>query len=294
MKQNFEGIYTNSKFETLDRCEKEYAHKYILKTPKDQDYINPIYFAFGTAFHQVLEFTNYDSKNFTDDILHTALDSNELDPIFDKAKLLKCLESYYSFHSRSRLRICKLELPFSTGIYGGIVDSLGISLDNKWWIVDNKTAAKLDSILPYLLKNNNQLNMYAHFNEQIKQQILDDFGIELQEFGGFIYRETKKPSEKKTKKDLDFESFYNRLNNVETRETKILISELDVKKTYLILNRKKTRCENITSLVINEGIQSIAGNTRNCINSFGQVCKYFSSCHGINYSEVKELGEIDL
>ncbi len=295
MRVDFNGIYTNSKFDTLDRCEKEYAHKYVLKTPTDIDYIDPNYFKFGRAFHWILEETEHDFHKFKSELLDNAIELNELDSIFDRAKLLKCLESYYNFQKKSDIKPLKIELSFKTENFGGIIDSIGVTSDKKWWIVDTKTAANLDLVLPYMLKTNQQLNLYAHFNESIKSQILDEFGIELQEFGGYIYRETKKPSERKTKKDIDFETFFNRLESVETRESKILASELNKKSIGSILARKKSKCEEVVKITLEDGIDALGGNTRNCINPiYKTVCKYFSTCHGVKYSELKELGDIDL
>lgn len=292
---NFEGIYTNSKFDTLDRCEREYAHRYILKTPKDPDYIDPNYFKFGRAFHQILEDTNHDQSKFTPGILEKYSTLNELDPIFDKAKLLKCLESYYKFHKTSGITPVKLELTFSNGIFGGIIDTLAITEDKKWWILDHKTAAVLDPFLPYLIKNNPQLSFYASFSEEIKAKVNEQLGIKLNEFGGFIYRETKKPSERKTKKDVDFESFYGRLEPVETRENKIIASEIDVDKISSLLYRKKNKCEDVINIVTEKGVDHVSSNIRNCIHPvFKSVCKYFNTCHGIAYSEIKELAKIDL
>lgn len=296
MKNNFEGIYTNSKFDTLDRCEREYAHRYILKTPKDPDYIDPNYFKFGRAFHEILEETNHDGSKFTLDILNLFVAKNDLCPLFERAKLLKCLESYYAFHKKSEINPVKLELTFNNGVFGGIIDTIGISpKDKKWWIVDIKTAAFLDPMKPYLIKKNQQLSFYACFNEEIKDKIYEQIGIELKEFGGFIYRETKKPSERKTKKDLDFEYFYGRLEPVETRENKILASEIDVDKIRSMINRKKNRCEEVVNIINEKGFEHLSSNIGSCIHPvYKSVCKYFNTCHGIAFSDIKELANLDL
>ncbi len=291
----FDGIYTNSKFDTLDRCEREYAHRYILKTPKDADYIDPDYFKFGRAFHTILEETNHDQSKFTPDVLDKAVALNDLCPLFDRAKMLKCLQSYYKFHKTSGLKPIKIELKFNNGTFGGIIDTIGITKDKKWWIVDHKTAANLDPKLPYLIKNNQQLTFYASFRSEIKAKILEQYQIELGEFGGIIYRETKKPSERKSKKDVDFETFYGRLKDVDTRESKILASELSVEKTTFLLNRRKDRCEEVTKIVNEKGIDHVTSDIKSCVHPvFKSVCKYFHTCHGVPYSEIKELAEMDL
>lgn len=286
-------VITNSKCSTLDECETKYAHKYILKTMQDNDFIEPNYFGFGKAFHYVLEQTRHDGSNFKVDLLDEAINMEGLDHVYDKAKLLKCLQSYFVMHKKSGLKVLSVELTWMEESFGGIVDCIGIDQYDKWWIMDTKTAASLDPTKPSMVITDQQVNLYSHHHEAIREAIMTDFDIKLGEYAGFIYRETAKPTEKKKKVAEDFDTFYNRIKDVQSRETKVSKKLLTTDQVIDSMIRKSNRINELKELVASKGIKALSSNYRNCV-IHNNPCKFFSACHGRQYSDIKKESEIDL
>ena len=53
-------VASQSALGTLMSCEQKFVHRYVLNTERDANWVRPTYFSFGTAFHEILYFCNYD------------------------------------------------------------------------------------------------------------------------------------------------------------------------------------------------------------------------------------------
>jgi hypothetical protein len=174
-----------SSMKTLQSCEARYFNYKVLKTPYDKDYEESNALGLGKAFHEVLEKTNHNSWN--ESLLISAMVTHNVDSS-DKELLSVMLEKYVTYHKASGLKVIKCELGLETNNYVGFLDAIAIE-GNKFWIIDLKTAARHDvNLLPQLAKDM-QMNLYAHFADQIELAVPE---VEGKEFAGCRYRQVIK------------------------------------------------------------------------------------------------------
>lgn len=154
--------YSSAK--VLDTCEQKYWHNKVANTPNDSDVEESDAFAFGKAFHEVLEKTLHNT--YTESLIMAAMDEHKVG--MERLALLRAmLENYTKYHKQSGVTIVKCELKLETPVFVGYIDAIGQS-SHGWWIIDLKTAsthegAKLLARLP----RDEQLNLYSYFAEEI-------------------------------------------------------------------------------------------------------------------------------
>jgi hypothetical protein len=288
-------ILSNSMVSEFKTCERKFVYNYILNKDADSDHIIPKYFNFGNAYHDILDQTQHDSSKFTMDLLHNVSDKYQLDPVYEKAKLVQCLLLYYKEHVKSGLQIIATEVYFK-GSNAGTVDAIAIDKDSNWWIVDLKTAASLSNMRPEMLNVDPQMALYTYHSEDIKKVTEELTGIKLNEFKGIRLREVTKAKERKKKEVEDFDSFYQRLKPIEYRELVLDANYVETEEVKFFMEVESERVQDSLKRFIDggENIKQVPRNVRNCTDPITKsVCPFFSTCHGKSAYDIMKKEDLD-
>lgn len=256
-----------SSMKTLQSCETKYFHYKVANSPKDSDYEEGDFLGLGKAFHQVLETTLH--KSWNESLLMKAMMEHNVDAT-EKALLSVMLEKYVQYHAKSGIQVVYCELQLGTSNYTGFIDAIAIDPKRKgWWIIDLKTAGRHDeNLLPQLAKDM-QLNLYAHFADQIDIAVPQ---VKDLKFLGCRYRQVTK-SKAGTQKGLE--------NGVKVYDIEIPVEVMDIENAWIHFLDAHNRADEL-----HKG-EAPKKNYGNCISYF-QPCQYFSKCHGHLFSEGKK------
>ncbi len=253
-----------SSMSTLQSCEQKYTYYKVRETPKDSDHVESDALGLGKAFHQVLERTLHLGMN--DALITEAMEEHKVDPS-EKMLLVVMIRKYLEFRKASGYKVIKCELPLETSEYRGFIDFIAVR-GNEFFIGDLKTAGRHDENILSRLPLDPQLNLYAHFADELYIAIPELAG---RVFGGCLYNQTIK-SKAVTNKGLE--------NGVKVIEMLIPASYLNPEAVWSLFND-----------VHNRAIELHAGevpkkNLAACFNYF-KPCEYFSQCYGKTFTENK-------
>jgi hypothetical protein len=269
----------------LNECERKFTHEYLLQTEVDKDYEKPDYFAFGCAFHDILEKTLHDPAKYTPHVLDAMVREHNLDPVYDKVKIMACLRAYWTLHLQSGMILHAAEIWLENDVARMKIDAVFRDPNGDgtyWWIGEQKTPAKFDPLRPLMIWQDQQVNLYAAFHDALAEKV----GLDPKKFMGVRYREIKKPSERQGKTRETFEDFLARCSSSEARE--IVLSRVKLKwdQVYENFLQSVEHARAVQKRVFGPGgIDATHKNTRNCISNFGDRCKYFSKCYGVSYTD---------
>jgi hypothetical protein len=169
------------------------------------------------------------------------------------------------FRKKSGIKVVKCELPLATSEYNGFIDYIAIQGDT-WYIGDLKTAGRHDSNILSQLSLDPQLNLYAHFAEDLYIAVPS---IEGKRFGGCLYSQIIK-SKAQTPKGLDA--------GVKVIEIVVPAESMNSDLVWSLFNEVHDR-----ALELHRG-EVPRKNLSNCFNYFSP-CPYFSHCHGKTFTE---------
>lgn len=263
--QNREAVKLSySSMKTLQSCEQKYSHYKITKTPNDTDYEESDALGLGKAFHAVLERTLH--LDYNDQLIIEAMTENKVNPS-DKDLLTVMLKKYVEFRKASGIKILKCELPIATNYYTGYIDYIAVQ-GNKWYIGDLKTAARHDENILSQLPLDPQLNLYAHFAEDLYIAVPS---LEGKTFSGCLYTQALK-SKAQTYSGLE--------KGVKIVETLIPAEAMNPDLIWSLFNEIHDR-----AIELHKG-ESPKKNLSSCFNYFSP-CQYFSQCHGKTFTENK-------
>lgn len=276
---------------TLQECERKYCFKYLMKIEKDTDFVSPDYFAVGNAFHKVLELTKHDYRKFPEIDFKGILKSYKLDVHEDGGRIAAMLRKYWILHMGIPLDVIDCELKFEGTYTNGIIDAVmverggstesGLSgVKGAWWIVDLKTAGKMDSALPSRLQNDPQLNLYAAFRSVVS----DKHNLDPNLFAGVRYREAIKPGQH-VKAGESFEDWTRRCESgAQVREIVIPASRMDLKRSYDEFSKNIAKAHELQSEFYSTKALVGKCNFKACL-SYSKPCEYYSKCYGRTYTE---------
>lgn len=247
---------------TVLSCQTKYWHAKVAETPKDADYEESDALGLGKAFHQVLEKTHHCAYN--EALIMEAMEDHKVG-MEDKALLTVMLENYTNYHKKSGLVVVKCELKLETPIFLGFIDAIGQS-EHGWWIIDLKTASRHDETLLPRLPMDQQLNLYAHFAEEIAN-ILGLKGP----FLGCRYRQVTKSKAKSMSGLKEGCKVYDIEIPASTMNPSLAWSE------YLDSHQ--------IALQLHSGVAP-KKNFGACYDYF-RPCEYFSQCHGDTFTNNK-------
>jgi len=236
----------------------------VYNTPKDSDYEESDALGLGKAFHQVLERTLH--LDYNDALIVEAMADHKVDPS-DKDLLTVMLQKYIEFRKKSGIKVVKCELALGTSEFTGFIDFIAVKGDS-WYIGDLKTAARYDETILSRLPMDPQLNLYAHFAEDLYIAVPSLVG---KTFAGCLYNQTTK-SKAGTVSGLE--------KGVKVYETFIPVEMMNPDAMWSLFNEVHDR-----AIELNKG-EAPRKNYGACFNYFSS-CQYFSQCHGKNFTDNK-------
>lgn len=285
---------SNSGANTFNDCEQKGFLQYIVKSPKDSDWKDPRYFAFGSAFHNVLEWCGHDYRRFSAELVKSALLKELLQWDNDGAKIMAMLRSYWILCSKSpQLELAGAEIWFENDLVRGKVDAIfRESVTGLWWICDIKTTGiALSQTKEMELINDQQMNLYGVFHDLIAEKL----GLDPNLWAGIRYREIEKPRHK-YKLGETFDEFHARISekgNPNAREIVVTRDRMNWDSVYanFLLTVKRVR-ELQNAYNTGTPIQP-RQNFKSC-KQWGTPCPYWSHCYGNLYSAAKAEANADI
>lgn len=251
-----------SSMKTLQSCEQRYSHYKITNTPNDPDYVESDALGLGKAFHAVLERTLH--QDYNDILIMEAMTEFKVDSS-EKELLTVMLKKYVEYRNKSGIKVIKCELPLATSHYSGFIDYIAVQ-GNKWYIGDLKTTGRHDANILSQLPLDPQLNLYAHFAEDLYIAVPSLVG---KEFAGCLYTQIVK-SKATTVKGLE--------SGVKVIEMVVPVEVMNPAMIWSLFNEVHDR-----ALELHRG-EVPRKNLSSCFNYFSP-CPYFSQCHGKTFTD---------
>lgn len=253
-----------SSMSTLLSCEKKYHNYKIAKFPDDPDYVKSDALGLGLAFHQVLETTLH--QDYNDSLIMTSMVEHKVDSS-EKELLTMMLKKYVEFRKASGIKVVKCELALTNNMFTGFIDYIAIR-GNQWFIGDLKTAGRHDENILSRLALDPQLNLYAHFAEDMYIAVP---ALKDMEFAGCLYTQVIK-SKAGTPAGLE--------RGVKVYETFVPVEVMQPDEVWSLFNDVHDR-----ALALHQG-EVPKKNLSACFNYFSP-CQYWSTCYGKTFTENK-------
>lgn len=200
-----EDIWTASRLKTYQVCPMKEAFRY-------RENIAPIqtrrHLAFGTAIHKGLETRSIDAaldvlvQDYPKD--QSEADAQDTASVAVRALLEGYFERYAPFDEQKPELMFKLPMRTRKGGSARILKIAGkldnlVKIDGRWWVVEYKTASRLDGSYFDRLYMDDQITMYVYAMRRMGYDI-----------AGVIYRVIRKPTLRKGARE-GFEGFLERL-----------------------------------------------------------------------------------
>jgi hypothetical protein len=264
-------------------CQRAFWHRYLAKTVNDSDYVNPKYFAFGSAFHECLEVFKYSGKLMETAKIVEIAHKNRLFGEGDIGKLMASLRAYFATWFNSNVIDC--EVWIETDVIKGKIDGVLRDDQGHFWILENKTSSAISPTLEIELPTDPQVCLYSASVEQLKERVRILAGEQVL---GVIFRVTEKPKErlKKAETMLDYAARC-KSRTFEWKAPFARIKSDEVFSSFrALLAEIKAKREPYRP----DMIESFCQNKRNCVK-YGAACQYYSHCHGMLYSLAKQADD---
>lgn len=263
---------------TYQGCKRKFYYEKVVKVDHDPDFVdNSKALRIGKCFHQILEHCNHDFNLITKDVVNQALEDNRVDDPTEQGLVLGMAKKYSVLHRKSELKIAGLEIEIGDRVnYIGFVDAVMVDGLGNWWIVDLKTAGKLNNSLLSRLSKDPQLNIYSYYIEQIAEACK----VDIEKFAGVRYRVTTKATIKRSMKET-MGAFVQRIfDRVESFDIGIPASDLTPQKTYDYFMQMLKGMRALKQIPEEE----IPQNFTYC-ESYFKPCPYWSNCYGRTFSQ---------
>lgn len=252
-------------------CERRYWFEKVVRQAPDPDYSDDKEaLNVGKAYHQVLEHSKHDSKNYTDELLNNAIKENNLSD-HHRYIVFASLVSYYQLRRGSALKCIACEVKVGNEVFVGYIDVILMDSYGNWWITDLKTSGQIKEGMFARLTMDTQLNLYAYFADQVAEQL----NLSMDQFMGVRYCVVGK-SRMKVKPSESLIEFASR---AEVRCLDIEIDKQDMQPiaAYNSMMRLLDRANALTEM-------ELVPNRNNCIQ-YESPCPFWSQCHnGKTYS----------
>jgi hypothetical protein len=260
-------------------CEQKYVYRKVQKVQRDNDAPrDTLALDLGKALHACLEDCHHDLTGFPKSQLRTKM-ADEGVPESQFSLLWAMLGRYRDLHQESELDCVVVEAPIRSANFIGYIDAV-MEKDNKWWIVDVKTASMLNKFLPQILPRDKQLNLYYGFFEP------ETYGLDWENFGGCRYRVVTKSKLKRKKDDNDTLYSERMYKNIQAVEYVIPKEAMRPDLAVEEFDKLRLRQKQLWELP-----QRAKKNYNNCVSYF-RPCEYWSKCHGTEYSSEPKVEEI--
>lgn len=252
-----------SQVSCLQRCDREYLLKYVLKLPDEKT--EPLYF--GSAFDYLV-----DNENEIDSFDLQGLRETEY-PY--RAVLKKMVRS--AKDATSHLPTVAInQFKISTSLVKGFIDAVRVDgFTGDWFMSERKTASRIEQDKRLMLHNDIQVATYVANAEVVAKELC----LDMKRFRGLTYETTQKPAER-VKKSETLEEYAERA----TVKTEVWTVAESMKAhctkvhqvTFSAMARKRDDIENTFALC--GDMHVIPGNTSQCFR-FGSKCQFFNVCH---------------
>ena len=147
----------------------------------------------GKAFHQIQEDCLHDKKKFKGSIATKAFVDNQILEETQRQMIMAMCLKYWELHSKQGLTIICCEMEIGDENVIGYIDAVMRDENGFWYIVDLKTAGRLNASLLSRLSRDVQLNLYSYYASQVAAV----YDLDLSMFAGTRYRVTTKCTIKK-------------------------------------------------------------------------------------------------
>jgi hypothetical protein len=213
---------------------------------------------------------------FTPLVAQKAFADNEIDELSQQQMILAMCLKYWDLHEKQGLTIICCETEIGDENVIGYVDAVMADEHGLWYIVDLKSAARLNSSLISRLSRDVQLNLYSFY----AGQIADKYNLDISKFAGTRYRVTTKCTIKKQPKET-VHAFRDRCyGKVESYDIFIPAKDLIPEETHKGI--LKLRTEGIDLLRMPE--KDVPQNMSFCENYF-KSCEWWSRCYGHTFTD---------
>jgi hypothetical protein len=275
---------SNSSANVFNSCERKGYFQYIEKRKPDSDWVKPGYFAFGIAYHAVLEKCQHNSKNYSPLILEMICKKENLYFPSDGAKLASCINAYWAMINDSIYKPYTFEKWFENDLARGKIDLI-CTTDEGWLICDTKTnGMALSPTKKMELINDSQMNLYGAFHDIIGKSC----NLDPKKWIGCLYREVEKPRSI-YKAGESYDEFYSRIAEKgipKTREIFISRDEMKWDNAYNNFLLTVKRAREIQKSFIDGNPIETRQDFSQC-KKFGTPCEFWSQCYNCLYTSSK-------
>lgn len=263
-----------SSAQLLANCETKYTHYKVHKTPKDPDAeTDSKPFVVGRVFHKVLEYTLH-AKLDTEYLLKCCTEAG-LDDV-ERYRIAAMVLKYIDMYNVLNLACVKCEIEVVNEYMLGYIDAVFNDVYGNWYIVDLKTASRINSNLENKLASDEQLNLYTYCKDTVATLL----NLDKDKFKGVLYCVVSKPSLKMSSKETPKEFVSRCKENIDACTFEVPFENLIPSETF---ERHKERYAR--ALELHNGARPLK-NLSYC-ESFFRPCEYYSQCHNSTFTDSK-------
>jgi hypothetical protein len=261
-------------------CARKFYHRKIRKTPIDPDCEeDTTALRVGKCFHQVLEDCMHKRELYKVPIIKKAFIDNDITEDTLKGLIMGMVKKYFILHEKQGLETISVEIEIGDETLIGYVDAIMTDDDGGWYIVDLKTAGRLNNSLLSRLSKDPQLNIYSFYAPQIAKML----NLDVDMFRGTRYRVTTKAQIKKNKKESLLEFIKRVFDRVESYDIFIPAESLIPQSTHSHFMRLREKMEELSE--VKEEL--VPQNFGNC-EAYFKPCEYWSRCYGKTFTHAAQ------
>ncbi len=172
----------------LLRCPREYVYGSVMCYAEEKAEA----LSFGSAFHACVE------GDVAQRDEHMKTLPNHKYPYAKALEVMKAAFDLAWLTHHSDKVIVGHEIQFFTETFTGTTDGIAVDTENKWYIVEHKTAYRLDEFKKFYLRTDVQMNAYVVHRENILEAFYVKTGrlLDPDDFAGVLYTQTIKPGQR--------------------------------------------------------------------------------------------------
>lgn len=212
-------------------------------------------------------------------IIKKAFIDNDITEDTLKGLIMGMVKKYFILHEKQGLTTISVEIEIGDETLIGYVDAIMTDDDGGWYIVDLKTAGRLNNSLLSRLSKDPQLNIYSFYAPQIAKML----NLDVDMFRGTRYRVTTKAQIKKNKKESLLEFIKRVFDRVESYDIFIPAESLIPQSTHSHFMRLREKMEELSE--VKEEL--VPQNFGNC-EAYFKPCEYWSRCYGKTFTHAAQ------
>lgn len=258
-------------------CARKFWHKKVNTTEIDPDCEeDTTALRVGKAFHQILEECNHERDKCKAHIALKAFEDNDVMELTLQGMIYGMVDAYLKLHEAQGLKVVACEIEVGDETLIGFVDAIMQDDNGGWYIVDLKTASRLNNSLLSRLSKDPQLNIYSYYVPQIAGMI----NLDPAKFRGTRYRVTTKATIKKNRKESLIEFIGRVRERVEAFDIYIPAESLIPEETHKGFMRILKKMQE-TALLPEDKVPQNFG----YCEQYFKPCEYWSRCYGKTFTD---------